>query len=164
MVKTAALVRAAVLAPTVFVLAIAAAFLGATAVPWSLVSGDRAPGPPALQPALQGIPPGEPDLSITVTVPAAGEGAPLALLVRITTAPPVPRAVLQARTGYLTDLLQSLVRQLPAEWRPDPPGMATLQRAIADTVADSIGPSLPPGTRLTIAIGPAGSPPPPAPP
>jgi hypothetical protein len=164
MVKTAVLVRAAVLAPTVFVLAIAAAFLAAIAVPWSHVSGDRAPRPAAQQPAVQGMPPAEPDLSIPVTIPAAGGGQPLTLLVRVSTAPAVPRAVLQARSGYLSNLLRSLVRQLPADWRPDQRGMETLQRAIADTVSDTIGPSLPPGTRLTVAIGPAGGPLPPAPP
>jgi len=70
------------------------------------------------------------------------------ITVRITTDPPSP-AALDASREYVTTLLQTLVRTLPAGWSPDAAGLATLKQAIEEAVPEVIAAKLPGGTRVT---------------
>lgn len=148
--------QAAVLLPAVLALAIAAAVLAARTTPPSRPAG----GSPPAGGAGQATRPGEPGvLVIPLSVPAEAGGSPVALLVRITTAPPVPEAALQASRDYLADLLQSLVRSQPPGWAPDASGIAVLRHAIEEAVPVALLPALPRGTQVAVSADVAGGPP-----
>lgn len=140
----------AVLVPTVFALAIAAVFIPRSAGPAGRPAQPVVPQPPP--PA----PPAASDLTISLT-PQAG-GQPVALTVRITIVPPVQQDTLDAIRGYLGGLLESLVRSLPHGWTPDEAGLAALKRAIEEAIPVALAPSLPAGTRVTVAADVAVSP------
>ncbi len=141
--------RAVLLVPTVFTLAIAAAGLTVgtllpkrSSVEMHLPSGR----PPDARSTHPGV------LIIPVELPPTAGSGPLDLTVRIATTPPAPDETLEASRGYLTGLLRSLVESLPRGWTPDAEGLATLQRAIEEAVPVSLAPSLPEGTRVTVEI------------
>ncbi len=152
--------QAAVLLPAVLALAVAAVVLAARTTPPSRPAGGVPPPPADGAAAGQATRPGEPGvLVIPLSVPAEGGGSPVALVVRITTAPPVPEAALQASRGYLVDLLRSLVRSQPPGWAPDASGIAVLRHAIEEAVPVALLPALPRGTQVAVSADVAGGPP-----
>lgn len=151
---------ATLLVPAVFALAIAAVSLAAGIIPSRRPASDQSHplGPETVA-----------RLTLPVSLPETVGGFAI-ITVRITTDPPAPE-VLDASRGYLTALLQYLVRTLPAGWNPDEAGIAILKRAIEEAVPVAIAAKLPEGTRVaasadvTIATDAPGTPestPPPA--
>jgi hypothetical protein len=140
--------RTILLVPVVFALAIAAVSLAAGVIPARQPAGDRShpPGPVAED---QLSPPSSARFLLPVVLPAAGGEAAL-IAIRITTDPPAPE-VLDASREYLTTLVQTLVRTLPANWSPDESGVAILKRAIEEAVPASLAAKLPAGTRVTVS-------------
>ena len=138
--------RAIFLIPLIFALAIAAVSLAPSVMPALQPAGDRS-HPPATVPEGRSSLPASAELTLPVALPTAVGGYAV-ITVRITTDPPAPGVVDESR-AYLTSLLQSLVRTLPADWSPDEGGIAILRRAIEDAVPASIAAKLPQGTRVT---------------
>ncbi len=143
--------RAAVLVPAVFVLALGAVILAAGIGPNVQLPGPRGLTPPGHAPVGPFVQPDESaGLVIRVTVPPATGRAPVKLTVRITPVPPVPRDKMEAAGGYLARLLGSLVTSLPPDWIPDAAGLATLKHAIEEAAPVTLAPSLPAGTQITV--------------
>lgn len=142
-------VRATVLVSAVFALAIAAVSLAAVILAAPPTGGRSHPlgtvataGQPTDLPA-----------SAQITLPIALRASPgsfVVITVRITADPPAP-AVLDASREYVTALLHTLVRTLPAGWSPDAAGRATLKQAIEEGVPEAIAAKLPGGTRVTVS-------------
>lgn len=144
--------RAVLLVPTVFALAIAAAVLAVGTILSERSSVEMHP-PSGLPPDQRSTHPGV--LTIPVELPPTTGKGPLDLTVRITTTPPASQDTLEASRGYLTDLLRSLVKSLPPDWTSDDNGLATLRRAIEEAVPASLAPSLPEGTQVTVEMSAA---------
>ncbi len=137
--------RALLLVPAVFVLAIAAVGLAITTASHGL--------PPAQEPVSQTAPPAaSPELVLPVTIPPTPDSGPVDVTVRITTDPPVSAETLEGSRTYLTALLRSLVDTLPPGWTPNPDNLETLRLAIEDAVPVSLAPSLPEGTQVTVDV------------
>ncbi len=137
--------RAILLVPVVFALAIAAVTLAAGVIPARQPAGG--PPHPAVPADDQLALPASIRLALSVALPAAAGGVAL-ITVRVTTDPPAPE-VLDASRTYLTALMQTLVRTLPANWSPNEAGVAILKRAIEEAVPASMAAKLPAGTRVT---------------
>ncbi len=156
-------VLSVVLVPMVFALAIAAVFIPRSAGPAGRSPGGASPLTQPAQPqpvVTQPSPPTPPaasELTISLTALPTG-GPPVALTVRIAIVPPVQQDTLDAARGYLGSLLESLVRSLPHGWTPDEAGLAALRRAIEEAIPVALAPSLPAGTRVTVAADVAVSP------
>jgi hypothetical protein len=153
-------IRAAMLVPAVFLLAVAAAGLMVVTGIGQRPSGDHSPGTSG---GSESGPTASPSaLTLPLQLPPGAGGASGDVTVRITTTPPVPAETLEASRAYLTGLLRSLVESLPSGWTPDAQGLAALQRAIEDAVPVSLSPLLPEGTQVTVDVTFAAPPPPPA--
>lgn len=145
---------AAVLLPAVLGLVIAAVVI----VPRTVVISARPAGVTPSRPPEQ-PPPQHGPTTLTIALVASSTGGPsLALTVTITTAPPVPQDTLEGTRGYLTGLLESLVKSPPEGWTPDADGLATIKRAIEQIIPVSLAPSLPAGTRVTVSAEVAAAP------
>jgi len=150
--------RAALLVPVVFALAIAAVIIAKSSVPMAQPAAGHPPRS-GVAPEDQRLSPKEPTgLTIPLTVPGGSGGEPVILTVRITTTPPAAPDMLEPARGYLTGLLESLVTSLPAGWSPNDAGLATLRRALVEAVPVALAPSLPQGTHVTVSAEVAVSP------
>jgi hypothetical protein len=137
--------RALLLVPAVFVLAIAAVGLAITTASRAL--------PPAEEPAGQTAPQAaSPELVLPVTIPPSAGNGPVDVTARITTDPPVSASILEGSRTYLTALLRSLVDTLPPGWTPTPDNLDILRLAIEDAVPVSLAPSLPEGTQVAVDV------------
>ncbi|HEX4835499.1 MAG TPA: hypothetical protein VFW01_04100 [bacterium] len=139
-------VRAVVLVPAVFALVIAAVSLAA-----AILAGSPAGGRSHPLGTVTADQPTPSPASAQLTLPVALRTFPgsfVVITIRITTDPPAP-AALDASREYVTTLLHTLVRKLPAGWRPDAAGLATLKQAIEEAVPEVIAAKLPGGTHVT---------------
>ena len=139
-------VRAVVLVPAVFALVIAAVSLAA-----AILAGSPAGGRSHPLGTVTADQPTPSPASAQLTLPVALRTFPgsfVVITIRITTDPPAP-AALDASREYVTTVLHTLVRKLPAGWRPDAAGLATLKQAIEEAVPEVIAAKLPGGTHVT---------------
>lgn len=149
---------AAVLVPAVLGLVIAAVVIVPRTAVISARPADVTPSPPTPAPPEQPPPQHGPTALTIALVTSPTGGPPLALTVTITTDPPVPQDTLEGTRGYLTGLLESLVKSPPEGWMPDADGLATITRAIEQIIPVSLAPSLPAGTRVRVSADVAAAP------
>ena len=137
--------RALLLVPAVFVLAIAAVGLAITTASHGI--------PPTEEPVSRTAPPAaSPELVLPVTIPPSADSGAVDVTVRITTDPPVSAATLEGSRTYLTALLRTLVDTLPSGWTPNPDNLDILRLAIEDAVPVSLAPALPEGTQVAVDV------------
>jgi len=143
-----ATLRALVLVPLVFALAIAAVALAVATVPRERAAAGMHPlfGHATPDQSARPAP-----LIVPLTIQING-GGQVSFTVRVTATPPGSGKALDASRGYVSDILRSMVTELPSDWVPNPQGLAVLRRAIENAVPVALTTILPAGTRVTVEV------------